>query len=42
MNTDTIVLLFVLEHVSHYFWVIMWMKNVNSFQTGIFRPRDVG
>ena len=32
MNTDGIVLLLNVWNMSHYFWMIIWIKNVTNFQ----------
>ena len=41
MNTDTLVLLLIFQNISHYFWMIMWMKNVNNFKTAKVQSQDV-
>ena len=39
MNTDTLVLLLIFQtHLSYYFWMMTWMKNVNSFQIAKVQP----
>ena len=37
MNTDTLVLLFY----SDYFWMIIYIKNVNNFQIKNIQPEGV-
>ena len=41
MNIDKLVLLLIFENMSHYFWMITWMKNVNNFQIAKVRPQGV-
>ena len=39
MNTDTLVLLLIFQtHLSDYFWMMTWIKNVNSFQIAKVQP----
>ena len=41
MNTDTLVLLLLFKIMSFYFWMITWLKNVNSFQIPKVHPQGV-
>ena len=41
MNTDTPVLLLIFQNMSYYFWMIMFMKNVNNFQIAKVQPQGV-
>ena len=41
MNTDTFVLLFIFKNMSYNFWMIMWIKDVNSFQITKVQAQDV-
>ena len=41
MNTDIHVLLLIFENMSYYFWIIMWMKNVNNFQIAKDQPQGI-
>ena len=41
MNTGTLVLLLIFQNISYYFWMIMWMKDLNNFQIAIVQPLGV-
>ena len=41
MNRDTIVRLLIFQYMSHYFWIITWMRNVNNFQIAKVQPESV-
>ena len=41
MNIDTRVLLLIFKNMSYYFWMITWMKNVNSLQIPKVQPQVV-
>ena len=41
MNTDGIVLLLNVWNMSHYFWMIIWIKNVTNFQIAKVQPQVV-
>ena len=41
MNVDTLVLLLIFQKITYYFWMIMWMKNVNNFQVAKVEPEGV-
>ena len=41
MNTDTLALLLNFWNMSYYFWMITWMKNVDTFQIAKLQPRGV-
>ena len=41
MNRDTIVRLLIFQYMSHYFWIITWMRNVNNFQIAKVQPQSV-
>ena len=32
MDADTFVLLVIFQSIYYYFWMIIWIKNVNNFQ----------
>ena len=37
----SIVLLLIFQNMSYYFWMITWMKNVNSFKIAGVQPLGV-
>ena len=39
-NTDTLILLRIFRNMFYYFWMIMWMKNVNNFQIEKVQSQD--
>ena len=41
MNTGTTVPLLIFKNTSFYFWMIMWIENVNNFQTAKVQRRGV-
>ena len=41
MNTGTLVLLLIFQNISYYFWMIMWMKDLNNFQIAKVQPLGV-
>ena len=41
MNTDTLVSLLIFCNMSYYFWMRMWMENVNNFQIAKVKPQGV-
>ena len=41
MNTGTLVLLLIFQNTSYYFWMIMWMKDLNNFQIAKVQPLGV-
>ena len=41
MNTDMHVLLLIFRSMLYYFWMTMWMKNVNNFQIAKVQPQGV-
>ena len=41
MNTGTLVLLLIFQNISYYFWMIMWMKDLNNFQIAKVQPVGV-
>ena len=38
---QTHLFLCIFQNVSHYFWMIAWMKKVNNFQEAKFQPQGV-
>ena len=38
MKTD--IFAYFLENVFLFFWMIIWMKNVNKFQIAKIQPKD--
>ena len=41
MDADTLVLLLIFLSMYYYFWLIIWIKNVNNFQTENIQPEGV-
>ena len=41
MNTNTLLLLFVVKNIFFYFWMITWIKNLNDFQKAKVQPQGV-
>ena len=41
MNTGTLVLLLIFQNISYYFWMIMWMIDLNNFQIAKVQPVGV-
>ena len=41
MNTDTLALWIIFYNMSYYFWMIMWMKNMNNIQIAKVQSQGV-
>ena len=41
MNTDILILWIIFYNMSYYFWMIMWMKNMNNIQIAKVQSQGV-
>ena len=41
MNKDTLILWIIFYNMSYYFWMIMWMKNMNNIQIAKVQSQGV-